>query len=110
MFLDTDGLHMKAREIRTHHRQKLRIIEEDPMVDIGEGVLLHGRLFRLPQSTVATVFIHMCADTTLCGSNVKLAARAGNSVNSTRRKRFERALQANGYFVGETRGSAEKNS
>ena len=63
------------------------------MADIGERMLLHGRLVRLPQLTVAAVFTHTSADTMLHGSNVKLGTWAGNSVDSTRRQRVSDVLR-----------------
>ena len=79
MFLDQDGLHLKARELHTHRRQKLPLIEEDTVVGISE--VYHGRLLRLPQSTVVAVFSHTNAYTTLRGSDVNLDAQAGKSVD-----------------------------
>ena len=52
------------------------LIEEDPMVAIGERVRRQGRLLQLPLATVAAMFTHTSADTTLCNSDVNLAARA----------------------------------
>ena len=73
MLLNQDGLHMKVREVCTHHRQEFRLIEEDLMVGIGKHVLRQGRLLQLPQSAVAVMFIHASADTMLRGSDVNLA-------------------------------------
>ena len=87
-----DELHMNSTEVRTHRRQKFRLFKGDTLVGIGECVLSYSGLIRLPQTTLAIVFINARTDKAFRSSNVQPVTRARNSVHSARRERVPDVL------------------
>ena len=83
MLIDLDGLHMQPREVDTHRGQDLGLLKENAMTRVGECMLSHCRLLRLPQMTTAAVFTNTGADAMLCGADVNLTGRTRHGLHGT---------------------------